>query len=401
MNSSEIGTKMTKDRLRTLYHRYLMGTLTIEEKREWKLALSSPNLKHFLEEIVEEGWDEISKEEIVLMDQTSSDKIFDRVVAMPQKKIRKNILWKPIVAAASIFIVAALSLYLYTNSTQNRPVRPVSHASHIKPGDNKAYLTLANGKKIVLSDAKNGTLVAQNGIQITKTTDGQLVYTVTGNNNSTSSDYNTIETPKGGQYQVRLPDGTNVWLNAASSLRYPSAFKGSERKVELSGEAYFEVAKNKKMPFRVISNTQTVEVLGTHFNVNSYLDEADTKTTLLEGSVRVKRNNSTTAVVIRPGQQASVKQNVNDKINVAEADMEEVMAWKNNYFRFNNENIESVMRKISRWYNVDVEYKGAISDEEFNGTISRSKNIVQVLEMLEGTKSIHFKIEGRRIVVMK
>ena len=401
MNSSEIGTKMTKDRLRTLYHRYLMGTLTIEEKREWKLALSSPNLKHFLEEIVEEGWDEISKEEIVLMDQTSSDKIFDRVVAMPQKKIRKNILWKPIVAAASIFIVAALSLYLYTNSTQNKPVRPVSHASHIKPGDNKAYLTLANGKKIVLSDAKNGTLVAQNGIQITKTTDGQLVYTVTGNNNSTSSDYNTIETPKGGQYQVRLPDGTNVWLNAASSLRYPSAFKGSERKVELSGEAYFEVAKNKKMPFRVISNTQTVEVLGTHFNVNSYLDEADTKTTLLEGSVRVKRNNSTTAVVIRPGQQASVKQNVNDKINVAEADMEEVMAWKNNYFRFNNENIESVMRKISRWYNVDVEYKGAISDEEFNGTISRSKNIVQVLEMLEGTKSIHFKIEGRRIVVMK
>lgn len=401
MNSSEIGTKMTKDRLRTLYHRYLMGTLTIEEKREWKLALSSPNLKHFLEEIVEEGWDEISKEEIVLMDQTSSDKIFDRVVAMPQKKIRKNILWKPIVAAASIFIVAALSLYLYTNSTQNKPVRPVSHASHIKPGDNKAYLTLANGKKIVLSDAKNGTLVAQNGIQITKTTEGQLVYTVTGNNNSTSSDYNTIETPKGGQYQVRLPDGTNVWLNAASSLRYPSAFKGSERKVELSGEAYFEVAKNKKMPFRVISNTQTVEVLGTHFNVNSYLDEADTKTTLLEGSVRVKRNNSTTAVVIRPGQQASVKQNVNDKINVAEADMEEVMAWKNNYFRFNNENIESVMRKISRWYNVDVEYKGAISDEEFNGTISRSKNIVQVLEMLEGTKSIHFKIEGRRIVVMK
>jgi len=401
MNSSEIGTKMTKDRLRTLYHRYLMGTLTIEEKREWKLALSSPNLKHFLEEIVEEGWDEISKEEIVLMDQTSSDKIFDRVVAMPQKKIRKNILWKPIVAAASIFIVAALSLYLYTNSTQNKPVRPVSHASHIKPGDNKAYLTLANGKKIVLSDAKNGTLVAQNGIQITKTTEGQLVYTVTGNNNSTSSDYNTIETPKGGQYQVRLPDGTNVWLNAASSLRYPSAFKGSERKVELSGEAYFEVAKNKKMPFRVISNTQTVEVLGTHFNVNSYLDEADTKTTLLEGSVRVKRNNSAAAVVIRPGQQASVKQNVNDKINVAEADMEEVMAWKNNYFRFNNENIESVMRKISRWYNVDVEYKGAISDEEFNGTISRSKNIVQVLEMLEGTKSIHFKIEGRRIVVMK
>lgn len=392
---------MTKDRLRTLYHGYLTGTLTIEENREWKSALSSPNLKRFLEEIVEEGWDEIPKEEMILMDQTSSDQIFDRVIAMPQKKIRKNTLWKPIAAAASILVVAALSLYLYTNSTLNRQKRSVSYASHIKPGDNKAYLTLANGKKIVLSDAKNGTLVAQNGIQITKTNDGQLVYTVTGNNNSTSSDYNTIETPKGGQYQVRLPDGTNVWLNAASSLKYPSAFKGSERKVELSGEAYFEVTKNRKMPFRVITNNQIVEVLGTHFNVNSYLDEPDTKTTLLEGSVRVKRSHSTSSVVINPGQQARLKQNENDGINVIAADMEEVMAWKNNYFRFNNENIESVMRKISRWYNVDIEYKGAISDEEFNGIVSRTKNITQVLEMLEDTKSIHFKIEGRRIVVMK
>jgi len=390
---------MTKDRLRILYQQYLKGTLTFEENREWKLALSSPNLKHFLEEIVEEGWDAISKEEMVLMDQTSSGQIFDRVISAPQKKIRKNILWKPIAAAASILIVAALGLYLYTNSTQNRQKRSISYASHIKPGDNKAYLTLANGKKIALSDVKNGTLVTQNGIQITKTNDGQLVYTVTGNNNSTSSDFNTIETPKGGQYQVRLPDGTNVWLNAASSLKYPSVFKGSERKVELSGEAYFEVTKNRKMPFRVITNNQTVEVIGTHFNINGYLEDPDTKTTLLEGSVRVKSNSTNSAVVISPGQQARLKQN--DKINIVAADMEEVMAWKNNYFRFNNENIESVMHKISRWYDVNVEYKGAISDEEFNGTISRTKNITQVLEMLEDTKSIHFKIEGRRIVVMK
>ncbi|SMD17026.1 FecR family protein [Pedobacter nyackensis] len=392
---------MTKYRLRILYQHYVAGTLTTQEQLEWKSLLANPDLKQTLEKIVEEGWYDFSDEEIILMDRTIADQIFDQVVALPQKKVRQRALWKPVAAVAAVFIVAALGLYIYTNRSADKQKQFVSPISHIKTGGNKAYLTLANGKRIILTDSKNGTLVAQNGVQITKTNDGQLVYTVIGNKSSSGNDYNIIETPRGGQYQIHLPDGTNVWLNAASSLKYPSVFKGNERKVELKGEAYFEVSINKKMPFKVTINSQTIEVLGTHFNVKGYAEEADTKTTLLEGSVKVVSTYSTTGVLIKPGQQALVKRNGDDQINIVEADMEEVMAWKNNYFRFNNENIESVMRKISRWYDVNVEYDGAISDEEFNGTISRTKNIAQVLKMLEDTQGVHFKIEGRRIVVMK
>ncbi|NRF39510.1 FecR family protein [Pedobacter foliorum] len=392
---------MTKYRLSNLYQHYLAGTLTTEEQMEWKSLLANPDLKQTLEKIVEEGWYDFSDEEIISMDRTIADQIFDQVVALPQKKVKRTILWKPFAAVASIIIIAALGLYLYTNGSGGKKQQFVSSTSYIETGGNKAYLTLANGKRITLTDSKNGTLAAQNGVQITKTADGQLVYTVVGNKSSSANDFNTIETPRGGQYQIRLPDGTNVWLNAASSLKYPSIFKGNERKVELKGEAYFEVSKNKKMPFRVITNTQTIEVLGTHFNVKGYLEEADTKTTLLEGSVKVVSTHSTNGVVIKPGQQARVKNDGDDEVAIVEADIEEVMAWKNNYFRFNNENIQSVMRKISRWYDVDVEYNGDISAEEFNGTISRTKNIAQVLRMLEETKGVHFKIEGRRIVVMK
>ena len=392
---------MTKYRLSNLYQHYVAGTLTAQEQMEWKSLLANPDLKQTLEKLVDEGWYDFSDDEIILMDRVIADQIFDQVVALPQKKVKRTILWKPFAAAASVIIVAALGLYLYTNKSADKQKQFTSSTSHIKTGGNKAYLTLANGKRIVLTDSKNGTLAAQNGVQITKTADGQLVYTVIGDKNSSANNYNTIETPRGGQYQIRLPDGTNVWLNAASSLKYPSIFKGNERKVELKGEAYFEVAKNKQMPFRVITNNQTTEVLGTHFNVKGYLEEADTKTTLLEGSVKVVSAHSTGGVVIKPGEQAQLKNNGDDRINIVDADMEEVMAWKNNYFRFNNENIQSIMLKISRWYDVSVEYEGAISNEEFNGTISRTKNIAQVLRMLEDTKGVHFKIEGRRIVVMK
>lgn len=391
---------MTKYRLRFLYQHYQAGTLTNLEHLEWKAILADPNSKESLAEIIDEGWYDFPEEEIQLMDQSHANHIFDHIIAVPQRKVKQNVLWKPIAAAASILFVAALALFLYKVIPSRIGEEVVKHASHIKPGGNKAYLTLGNGKRIILTDSENGTLLAQNGLKITKTHDGQLVYTITGDQKSAGNEYNLIETPRGGQYQIILPDGTHVWLNTASSLKYPSVFKGKERKVELQGEAYFEVSRNTKMPFKVISSQQTVEVLGTHFNVNSYSEETESRTTLLEGSVRVEPNRSP-GVMIRPGQQARLQRNGNDNINVIEADLEEVMAWKNNYFRFNNEKIESIMRKISRWYDVSVEFKGAVSEEEFNGTISRSKNISQVLEMLEETKGVHFKIEGRRIIVMK
>jgi transmembrane sensor len=235
--------------------------------------------------------------------------------------------------------------------------------SDISPGGNIATLTLADGRKISLTDAKNGQLAEQSGIKISKTADGQLVYNITNaENSSLSLSYNTIETPPGGQYQVILPDGSKVWLNSASSLRYPVRFTGNERKVEISGEAYFEVAHNSKMPFRVINSNQIVEVLGTHFNIMAYPDESSTNTTLLEGSVRIIKENK--SKIISPGQQTRVK---NGDIDVASVDVTQVTAWKEGYFMFKNEDIQSIMRQISRWYNLEVKYQGDIPEKVFGG----------------------------------
>lgn len=211
------------------------------------------------------------------------------------------------------------------------------------------------------------------------------------------SSYNTLSTARGEQYQVRLPDSSLVWLNAASELKYPSSFNTlKERRVELSGEAYFEVAKNKKQPFVVQADGQEVKVLGTHFNVSSYSDEPDAITTLLEGSVQISGNGE--VKVLKPGERAV---RTGNQIKVSEADLSEDMAWKNGDFYFNNVGIASIMRQISRWYDVDIIYQGELTDEKFYGTISRSKNIKQVLNVLEKTKSVHFKVEGRRVLIMK
>ncbi len=314
-------------------------------------------------------------------------------------------LWPRIISAAAIIIIISVGTLFYMNS------RDKSHAKHaisgakndISPGGNIATLTLADGRKISLTDAKKGHLAEQSGIKISKTADGQLVYNISDSDNSPKSlSYNTIETPPGGQYQIILPDGSKVWLNSASYLRYPVRFTGNERKVEISGEAYFEVAHNSKMPFKVINSNQTVEVLGTHFNIMAYPDESSTNTTLLEGSVRIiKENKSKT---ISPGQQTRVK---NGNIDVANVDVTQFTAWKDGYFMFKNEDIQSIMRQLSRWYNLEVKYEGHIPERVFGAKISRARNVSEVLEILESTGSIHFKIipgdaqgKERRIIVM-
>jgi len=314
-------------------------------------------------------------------------------------------LWYQLGIAASILILITTGLFFYTNRTPDhklaiKVIEP--KAAVITPGDDKAILTLSDGSKIILEDAKNGILANQAGVSIQKTSDGKLLYSFSNSANSVSPQseenllYNKIETPVGGKYQVNLPDGSKVWLNSSSSLRFSALFNGDTREVELSGEAFFDVSKNKSKPFKVITKDQIVEVLGTQFNINSYSDEGSIKTTLIEGSVKIIYKDK--VVLLSPGQQFQPKESV---AKVVEADTEEVVAWKDGYFVFKNEDIQSIMRKLSRWYNVEVSYSGSIPDVGFGGNISRSKDISEVLDVLQLTNAVHFKVEGRRITVMR
>lgn len=313
------------------------------------------------------------------------------------------------VAASVIFLLTVSSVaffYLRQDSsafiTKNKPHSLIKN--DIAPGGNKALLTLANGSKIALDDAANSVLAQQAGVKITKTANGQLVYTVekapVDSQVPAQLTYNTIETPKGGQYQVDLPDGSKVWLNASSSLRYPTNFIGDVRSVELSGEAYFEVAKNPKKPFKVVSSSQVIEVLGTHFNISSYSDETSVKTTLLEGSVKVLSTKTNQSKLLRPGEQSNISY-LNNSFSVQQVNTEEVVAWKNGYFLFADEDLKSIMSKFARWYNVDVEYQGNVDNLRFGGIVSRSKGLSQALKIVEQTGNVKIKIEGRRVTIMQ
>jgi transmembrane sensor len=317
--------------------------------------------------------------------------------------------WKRIAVAASILLVAGAGLWFYTNIPRHpdagQDPESAQYATDIAPGKNTATLTLADGKPISLSDAKTGIVVDESKLAYS---DGTVIPSSL-RDEAKQSQLITASTPRGGTYQVVLPDGTKVWLNAASSIKFPSDFKGANRVVELTGEAYLEVAKDKAHPFIVESKGQQVEVLGTHFNISAYPEEGNTKTTLLEGSVRVSSlspsslrggttRQSQQAITLRPNQQSTM---TGSKIDIKTIDPTETIAWKDGYFRFNDEKIESIMRKVSRWYDVDVEFKGEITKEGFNGAITRYSSIRDVLEIMEGSKAVHFKIEGRRIIVSK
>lgn len=317
-----------------------------------------------------------------------------------QKNIRVFPLWKYL-SAAVLLIVAGFSVYFFAIKTK---MEDQPQQAAILPGKNNATLTLADGKKVNLNEVGNGALLKQSGIQITKSADGQLLYKVLNDAETTAKlvSYNLVETPRGGQYQIILPDGTKVWLNAASSLKFPMSFASMEdRKVELKGEAYFEVTKDKTHPFKVINEGQEVKVLGTHFNINSYKDEGAIKTTLLEGSVVVTsdytKNGVREEVKIKPGEQAILTEK---GINVVEKDVEEVMDWKNGDFIFQKESLKQIMSRVGRWYNVDVVYEKDVNTGlTFSGQMSRSKNIKEILKNLESTGEIEFEISGSKIKV--
>lgn len=306
-------------------------------------------------------------------------------------------------AAAVVLLALGSVIYLYSGG-KSLFQKQRSYASDAAPGSNKAILVLASGQKISLSDINNGDVAKEAGLSITKTADGQLVYNIVDDksNGATKEDtFNTIETPKGGVWQIKLPDGSSVWLNAASSLTYPISFaKGKKRMVELKGEAYFEVSKDKDHPFVVKTAKQEVEVLGTSFNINSYADESEVKTTLLEGSVKIMPYLARQQPdILKAGEQATL----NEKgMNIKEVDAEESIDWKNGYFMFNNERQENIMRKIARWYNVQVEYADASAkDVMYYGSISRFENVSKVLRKFEQTGEVRFEINKNKITVYK
>ncbi|MGZ5135574.1 MAG: FecR family protein [Flavitalea sp.] len=373
-----------------LAEKWLNGTITEEEKKEFS------------------EWYNNDEDTILNIPEkfaSSEEKLRTRILSAISKKQRSSarisILKKPAAFATALCVLIFVSFSLFYFSREkpddrivNTTVIPPLKDDTILPGGNKAILVLGDGTELVLDSASNGTIAEDVHAKVIKLDDGQLAYTSSDQSNKPVT-YNTLSTPRGGQYAITITDGTKVWLNSASSLRFPSVFEHSSRIVELSGEGYFEVAPSKEKPFIVRVNNIEVKVLGTHFNVMAYNDELSINTTLIEGSVLVSQQVET--ATLRPGQQAQVSHN--GKIGIIKnADVEQAVAWKNGVFNFNGSDIESTMRQISRWYDIEVTIENKIT-EHFYGSIPRNSTIEKVLQMLEYTGVVHFTREGRKVFV--
>lgn len=385
-----------KDNIHQLIEKYLDGSITPAEEA----ALMAWYQEHNQTDIewVSDNADE--EEQVRLRMLTRLGRQINIPAAPP---VRRKRMAYYLSAAAAVLLLLGFAGYYYFAQV-HAPAHPANTtlaSKDISPGGNKAVLTLANGDKVVLEDVQNGVISRQGNASVNKTDSGRLSYQVTDNGTSAVV-YNTLTTPYGGQYQITLQDGTKVWLNAGSSLRFPASFAGNERNVTLTGEAYFEVAKDKARPFLVTTATgsetpMTVKVLGTHFNINAYPDEQQNTVTLLEGAVKVDYGPSN--ALLAPGKEAILNKTTG-RLHTADGDTESAIAWKNGYFIFDNEKVESIMRQISRWYDVEITYQGDVSRKAIGGSLSRSKNVSEVLNMLELTGTVHFKTNGRRIIVM-
>ena len=379
---------------------------------EFKDEEISKELKHFLSPNRASVWQKTIKG---LKD--GNNRYDEKAKQTVKSKMR---LWLRLGTAAAMFIVVGFAVIFYMDSKRPSLESAKAYTSDVAPGENGATLTLANGKRINLSDAIKGQLVSEAGVTITKTADGQLVYDIAsealqprndvnsndvhgndvqGNDGSRSSlrgtkqSLNTLSTANGQQYQIILPDHSKVWLNAASSIKYPSSFAASKNRiVELNGEAYFEVAKNKTHPFVVKTTQQKIEVLGTHFNINAYNDGEETKTTLLEGSIQLNG-----ATLLKPNEQGVSNAN---GISIKTINAKETIAWKQGDFIFKNQELTTTMRQIARWYNVEIFYEtGAPKQLRIGGSISKRNRLSVVLKAMEKTGKVKFKLEGRRVIV--
>lgn len=331
------------------------------------------------------------------------DEIADRILAAdrPAKVVplrtRRYRTWT---AAAAVLLIGVAATLWLIQSKRSTPEIIVVHqppsVNDVAPGGNKAMLTLADGTQVPLDSNANGTLAQQGNTTLQMQGNGQLAYESSGQDETAPLVYNTITTPRGGQFQVTLSDGSKVWLNASSSLRYPAHFSASNRTVELTGEAYFEVAKKNGATFSVKVNDMEVAVLGTHFNIMAYEDEAQVKTTLLEGVVKISHGGNSKR--LSPGQGASLQKSTGALSVQEHVNVEEAIAWKNGLLRFEGSDIQSAMRMIARWYDVEVIWKSPVQ-AHFRGTIPRNVNVSKVLQMLEMTGEVHFEIKGKQIIV--
>lgn len=394
---------MPVSRLEYLFERYVNRKCSEEEEKELMALIKDERNEPQIKLLIEKAMNE-TEAELELPGQVSAD-ILHRIlnaqtadVVMIAKRRSKI---KVMLSAAAVIVILLLAGIFYEVqqqdiSVKNKTASIVSSEKNkaIVPGGNHARLVLADGTTIVLDSVQNGT-IQHVGASVSKQ-NGMLVYN--GKIHSKPGmpvTFNTLNTPRGGQYMVVLPDGSKVWLNASSSLRFPTAFVGKKREVELTGEAYFEVAKNKEMPFYVNVKGMQVEVLGTHFNVNAYADDNSIKTSLLEGSVKIKKGSI--SGLLKPGQQGILENNKND-LRIDRADMDEVVAWKNGLFQFDGANIKTIMLEISRWYNMEIVYEGSVAERSFVGKISRDAQLSDVLKILE-LSGVKFKLEGRKIIV--
>ncbi|TAM97628.1 MAG: FecR family protein [Chitinophagaceae bacterium] len=394
---------MTQTELTILIRKYLSGEATEQEKSQvekWYESFDKSALK-------------FADGNMNVMDESTFRSLLairEKIAKLPSEELQKtafskvakrNFRWRWAAAAAVLILLAGGFYTLFFKAGEVQPkIATTLIKKDFKPGGNNAILTLANGKQIILDSANTGTLSLQGNTKVIKLNNGLLAYNANQRSQITDQrsqiEYNTIATPRGGQYEVVLPDGTKVWLNAASSIRFPTAFIGKEREVSMTGEAYFEVAKNVKQPFKVTVKGMTVHVLGTHFNVMAYNDEATIKTTLLEGAVKVTEGNN--ALLLRPGEAAQVDRSgemrTDENVNT-----NEVIAWKNNLFWFDNDNVQEIVKQLSRWYNVDIVVDGNIPDL-FTGSIPRNIPFSKVFEVLQKTGSIHYQIENNKTIIV-
>jgi ferric-dicitrate binding protein FerR (iron transport regulator) len=413
-----IYTNMAQGSLAYYLQRHLEGALSAEERRVLLAMLEDPAYQDELNNIADADlgfWERnplplhegISRVKAALAAQIDSESA-QPIDARPVHRV--HFLRRGFVKyAAAILIILGVGIGAYWWNTQqetpalSKTTQPAPLKNDVAPGGNKALLTLADGQTIVLDSAANGALADQGAARITKTDDGKIIYRHLEQKLNAPVVYNTMTTPRGGQYQVTLPDGTQVWLNAASSLTYPTVFNGSARQVSITGEAYFEVTHNQSKPFLVdVAGKSTVRVLGTHFNINAYADDGTIRTTLLEGSVQTGAN-AGSSVTLQPGQQAvqeMIASTAVTKPKVVAANTAQVLAWRNGIFNFQHADLKSVLKQVERWYNVDIQYQGTVPDIEFRGEMDRGVMLSGVMRFLSDY-GLQVQLQGRTLTISK